>query len=191
MNILFINPESPDTSWSFKNLSLLFSKKKASGPPLDLLTFAAMFTGDWECKLTDLNIDKLRDSDIRWADYVFINSTALQADSADRLVDRCQANGKRIIAAGEHFTDNYEMYNHIDHLLLNDTESTLSKFLEGYEANWPWRLYRSDRFADIKESPVPDYSLINTRKYSQLSIRYSRTISRCGESPDISVPETV
>ena len=41
MNILLIYPEFPDTFWSFKH-ALEFVRKKASLPPLDLLTVAAM-----------------------------------------------------------------------------------------------------------------------------------------------------
>jgi hypothetical protein len=41
MNILLIDPEFPDTFWSFKH-ALKFIRKKASLPPLGLMTVAAI-----------------------------------------------------------------------------------------------------------------------------------------------------
>jgi hypothetical protein len=40
MNVLLIYPEFPDTFWSFKH-ALKVIRKKASSPPLGLLTVAA------------------------------------------------------------------------------------------------------------------------------------------------------
>ena len=81
MKILLINPEIPPTFWGFKN-ALKFISKKALLPPLGLLTVAAMLPRDWETKLVDMATTKLRDSDIRWADYVFITAMQIQRKSA-------------------------------------------------------------------------------------------------------------
>ncbi|HOH92156.1 MAG TPA: B12-binding domain-containing radical SAM protein, partial [Anaerolineaceae bacterium] len=72
MKILMIYPEFPDTFWSFKH-ALSFIRKKASSPPLGLLTIAGLFPQSWEKRLVDLNVEKLRDKDIQWADMVFIS----------------------------------------------------------------------------------------------------------------------
>ncbi len=164
----------PDTSWSFKHIRLMFSAKKAATPPLSILTAAAMFPSEWKKKVLDLNIEKLRDRKLKWADYVYIHANSDQAESADQLIARCQTDGRKIIASGEHFTKNFERYNHVDHLLLNELELTIPEFIKGFDANWPWRLYHSNEFADLSLSPIPDYNLLNTSKYTQLAIEYSR-----------------
>ena len=41
MNVLLVYPKFPDTFWSF-NHALKFIHKKASSPPLGLLTIASM-----------------------------------------------------------------------------------------------------------------------------------------------------
>ena len=46
MNVLLLYPEFPDTFWSFKH-ALKFIRKRASLPPLGLMTVAAMLPGDW------------------------------------------------------------------------------------------------------------------------------------------------
>ncbi len=59
MKILFIYPEFPDTFWSFKH-ALKFIRKKASSPPLGLLTVASMLPTGWEKRLVDLNAESLK-----------------------------------------------------------------------------------------------------------------------------------
>ena len=73
MNILLVYPEFPDTFWSFKH-ALKFIRKKASSPPLGLITVAAMLPEKWNKKLIDLNIEPLKDADIEWADYVMMSA---------------------------------------------------------------------------------------------------------------------
>ena len=73
MKILMVYPQYPDTFWSFKH-ALKFISKKASFPPLGLLTVAAMLPGEWDKRLVDMNITALSDEDIGWADYVFVSA---------------------------------------------------------------------------------------------------------------------
>ena len=73
MRILLISPQTPDTFWSFKHV-LKFVSKKAAFPPLGLLTVAAMLPRDWELQVVDLNVERLTDEDLRWADYVMISA---------------------------------------------------------------------------------------------------------------------
>jgi hypothetical protein len=72
MKVLMLYPEFPDTFWSFKH-ALKFICKRASFPPLGLLTVAAMLPRSWEKRLVDLNIRRLAARDLRWADVVFIS----------------------------------------------------------------------------------------------------------------------
>ena len=103
MNVLLLYPEFPDTFWSFKH-ALKFIRKKASLPPLGLLTVAAMLPKDWAKRLVDVNVRKLREKDLAWADVVFISGMIAQQDSAHELIARCRAAGKTIVAGGPLFT---------------------------------------------------------------------------------------
>ncbi|MFW6161041.1 MAG: B12-binding domain-containing radical SAM protein, partial [Acidobacteriota bacterium] len=71
MKMLLVYPKYPDTFWSFKH-ALKFISKKASFPPLGLLTVAAMLPKEWEKKLIDMNVSVLTEDDLKWADYVLI-----------------------------------------------------------------------------------------------------------------------
>ena len=173
MNILLVYPGHPDTFWNFKH-ALKFISRKASDVPLGLITVAALLPENWNRKLIDLNVTNLRDEDITWADYVFISAMSVQKASVRQVVDRCRQLNTRIVAGGPLFTEEYEQYPEIDHLVLNEAEITLPFFLEDLRKGGPERIYRSDEFADITKSPLPDYSLINSCDYATAGIQYSR-----------------
>jgi len=60
MNILLINPDFPDTFWSYK-YALKFVRKKATLPPLGLLTVASLLPKEWSKRVVDTCVTKLTD----------------------------------------------------------------------------------------------------------------------------------
>ena len=173
MKILFIYPEFPDTFWSFKH-ALRFIHKKASSPPLGLLTVAAMLPPEWEKRLVDLNVTKLTDKDIAWADYVFISAMAVQRESVHQVISMCKGVGVKIVAGGPLFTQEYEDFGDIDYFVLNEAEVTLPHFLKDLEQGHPNRVYTTSEFPDIKKTPVPQWGLIDLKRYASMSIQFSR-----------------
>jgi len=173
MNILLVYPQYPDTYWSFKH-ALKFISKKAAIVPLGLITVASLLPEEWNKKLTDLNVSRLRDKDIKWADYVFISAMSVQLVSVRQIIERCIQLKARIVAGGPLFTEEYEQFPEVDHLVLNEAEITLPLFLEDLKSASPKKIYQSDEFADITKSPLPDYSLLESGKYATTAIQYSR-----------------
>jgi radical SAM superfamily enzyme YgiQ (UPF0313 family) len=173
MNILLVYPHYPDTYWSFKH-ALKFISKKASNIPLGLITIAPLLPAEWNKKLIDLNVRILEDRDVQWADYVFISAMSIQLDSVKQIIERCLRLKKKMVAGGPLFTEEYEQFPEIDHLILNEAEITLPLFLEDLKNGTPKKIYHSDRFADITKSPLPDYSLLKSRNYATAGIQYSR-----------------
>ena len=88
MNILLVYPQYPDTYWSFKH-ALKFISKRSSNVPLGLITIAQLLPETWNKKLTDLNVSRLRDADLKWADYVFISAMSVQLASVRQIMERC------------------------------------------------------------------------------------------------------
>jgi radical SAM superfamily enzyme YgiQ (UPF0313 family) len=173
MKILLVYPQYPDTFWSFKH-ALKFVSKKAAFPPLGLLTVAAMLPADWEKKLVDMNVSRLNDSDIRWADYVFISAMAVQKKSVKEVVARCRHLGVKIVAGGPLFTARFEEFDGIDHFVLGEAEVTLQPFLEDLQAGRARHIYVSDERPDISTTPIPLWSLIDMKHYSSMNLQYSR-----------------
>lgn len=173
MNILLISPAFPDTYWSFKH-ALKFVGKKSVSPPLGLLTIAAMLPKTWNKKLVDLNVSSLEDSALAWGDFIFIGAMSVQSASTSEVVLRCQQMGKTIVGGGPLFTGDPEAWSFIDHLILNEAEITLPWFLNDLEYGLPQKIYQTEAYADMGTSPCPDFSLINSSDYAQLSLQYSR-----------------
>ncbi len=173
MNILLVWPKYPDTYWSFR-YALKFISKKASNVPLGLITVASLLPGDWNKKLIDLNCSELKDKDIQWADFVFISAMSVQSSSVDRVIDQCRRLNARIVAGGPLFTEEYDLYPMVDHLVLNEAEVTLPLFIKDVMQGYPGRIYKADSYADLTKSPVPDYSLLRIKDYATAGIQYSR-----------------
>src|SRR5256885_16900678 len=93
MKVLLVNPEFPDTYWSFRH-ALPFEGTRSAFPPLGLLTVSALLPPSWERRLVDLNVQSLKSRDIEWADMVFATAMLVQKDSLREVVQRCKARGR-------------------------------------------------------------------------------------------------
>ncbi len=169
-----IYPRYPVTFWSFK-YALKYISKKAAFPPLGLITVAAMLPGEWHVRLIDLNIEKLREKDLQWADYVMVSAMLIQKDSVNTILAECNRLRKKIIAGGPLFTANPEDYvSRVEYLILNEAESTLAAFLEDLKNGTARKIYRSEEFPSLRNTPLPRWDLVQTKQYANLMIQFSR-----------------
>lgn len=174
MKVLLIYPRYPDTFWSFRH-ALKFVNKKATHPPLGLLTVASLLPDDWEKKLLDLNIAPLDLNLIKWADIIMISAMSVQRESAEKIICIAKTFNKKIAAGGPLFTSFWqEFLDKVDHLILNEAEITLPLFLRDLKEGIPQKVYSTNEFADLKNSPIPAYNLINLKAYTSMCIQYSR-----------------
>ncbi len=173
MRILLVYPEMPDTFYAMKHFMRVVGKK-ATYPPLGLLTVAALLPQAWEKKLADLNVAPLTADQIAWADYVFLSAMSVQEESVQQIIKQCRAAGARIVAGGPLFTHEYARFEGVNHFVLNEAELTLPLFLADLKAGKPAAVYRTDDFADVLSSPVPMFSLIDPGKYLYAIVQYSR-----------------
>jgi len=173
VNILLVYPEFPDTFWSFKH-ALKFVHKKSSSPPLGLITVAAMLPATWEKRLVDMNVQGLLDKDLAWADLVMVSAMTVQRTSTQQVIARAKSAGKKIVAGGPLFTAEPEAFPAVDHLILNEAEITLPLFLSDLGRGKPRRVYQTEEFADITNTPVPLWELVNIRHYDSLSLQFTR-----------------
>ena len=173
MKVLLVYPEFPDTFWSFKH-ALRFIRKKAGAPPLGLITVAAMLPRDWEVRLVDTNVAPLSVQDIAWADMVFLSAMTVQRESARAIVARCKEAGVKVVAGGPLFTHEHQDFAGVDHFVLNEAELTLPPFLADLAQGAPRRVYRSDEFADLSQTPTPRWELLDRRRYASMSVQFSR-----------------
>jgi radical SAM superfamily enzyme YgiQ (UPF0313 family) len=173
MKVLLVNPEFPDTYWSFRH-ALPFERKRCAFPPLGLLTVSALLPKSWERRLVDVNVSSLKSSAIEWADIVFITGMLVQKESVHDIVRRCKALGKRVVLGGPYVTTTIEELPDVDHLFLGEAETTLPQFVADLERGEPKRTYQAAERPPLAETPVADFYLADMKRYSAMSIQYSR-----------------
>ncbi len=173
MKILLVYPQTPDTFWSFKHV-LRFISKRAAFPPLGLLTVAAMLPADWELRLVDTNVERLRNEDLRWADYVMISAMIVHRESVNEIVERCRKLSKTIIAGGPLFTTGHANFPHIPHFVLGEAEEIMPQLIEDLKAGTLRHHYQSSGRPDITRVPAPRWDLIDFRHYATMAVQFSR-----------------
>ena len=173
LKILLINPQTPDTFWSFKH-AVRFVSRKASTAPLGLLTVAAMLPPQWELRLVDLNVARLKDEDLRWADYVLLGAMLVQKESVYAIMARCNAFGKTVIAGGPLFTTGHVAFPEIHHFVLGETEDVMPRVVADMQSGRLQPVYQAANRPDITHPPIPRWDLINFRHYVTMSVQFSR-----------------
>lgn len=173
MKVLLISPPTPDTFWSFKHV-LRFVSKRAAFPPLGLLTVAATLPADWDLKLVDMNVRRLRDADIRWADYVMIGALIVHKKSIAGIAERCHRFGKTVIAGGPLFTTGHSAFSEIDHFVLGEAEELMPQVIEDMRRGTLRCIYEATERPDITRVPAPRWDLIDFRHYVTMSVQFSR-----------------
>jgi radical SAM superfamily enzyme YgiQ (UPF0313 family) len=173
MKVLLINPEYPDTYWSFRH-ALPFEGTRSAFPPLGLLTVSALLPPSWERRLVDLNVQSLRSRDIEWADMVFATAMLVQKDSLREVVKRCKAHGKRVVLGGPYVTTTVEELPDADHIFLGEAETTLPQFVEDLARGEAKRTYQAAERPPLSATPLAHFKLANVKRYSAMSVQYSR-----------------
>ncbi|MEP6637513.1 MAG: radical SAM protein, partial [Acidobacteriota bacterium] len=173
MKVLLINPQFPDTYWSFRH-ALSFEGKKSAYPPLGLLTVAAMLPHSWERRVIDMEVRRLKDSDIAWADMVFVTAMLIQKDALRKVVDRCKAMGKRVVVGGPYVSTSSESLPRADHIFIGEAETTLPQFFQDLERGEAKAVYQAGERPPLSLTPVPDFQLADLNRYSAMSVQYSR-----------------
>ncbi len=173
MKVLLVSPQSPDTFWSFKYV-LPFVAKRAVFPPLGLLTVAAMLPRNWDVKLVDLNVSPLRDTDLRWADYVMIGAMIVHKESVREIIARCRVVGRPVIGGGPLFNAAPEDWNADVHRVLGEAENIIDELLPDLESGQLRQRYEASERPDVAHTPVPRWDLIDFRDYVTMLVQFSR-----------------
>lgn len=121
-----------------------------------------------------MNATALRDRDIKWADYVFISAMFIQKTSVNEVVKRCNKLNVKVVAGGPLFTSFSELIPNVDYYVLNEAEITLPLFLKDLANNCAKSVYKIDLKADMQNSPVPMWELVDIKKYGMMGLQFSR-----------------
>ena len=173
MNALLVYPKFPDTYWSFR-YALSFQGKRAAQPPLGLITVAALLPGSWNRRLIDTNVERLRDTDLAWADVVLLSGMHVQQADLLAIVKRCRARGLRTIVGGPITSSLSFAELGADHIVIGEAEDLITALAHDIECGSALSVYQADERPAMERSPLPDLSLIRMNRYSTMTVQYSR-----------------
>jgi radical SAM superfamily enzyme YgiQ (UPF0313 family) len=173
MNSLLIYPRFPDTYWSFKH-ALSFLGKRAAQPPLGLMTVAALLPDSWNKRLVDENVERLRDRDLKWADVAFISAMHIQKDAMLAILARCRSLGLRTVVGGPIASSLPAAEINAGHVVIGEAESLIATLAHDLEQGAARPAYQAVERPAMETSPLPDLSLIKMKRYSTMTVQYSR-----------------
>ena len=98
----------------------------------------------------------------------------VQKESVHEVVRRCKAMGKRVALGGPYVTTTIEDLPDVDHIFLGEAETTLPQFIDDLEKGRPARSYQATERPPLSLTPVADFHLADLKRYSSMSVQYSR-----------------
>ncbi len=174
MNVLLVYPGIPDnTYWSFR-YALSFEGKRAAQPPLGLMTVASMLPAAWSKRLVDMNVERLRDSHLAWADVVLLSAMLVQRESLASVITRCRQRGLRTVVGGPITSSLPPSVIGADHAVIGEAEDIMPTLVRDIEAGTAKPVYQASERPALDHTPPPDLSLIRMRRYSTMTLQYSR-----------------
>jgi radical SAM superfamily enzyme YgiQ (UPF0313 family) len=181
-NVLLIYPRFPITYWGFQD-ALKLVNKRASLPPLGLVTLAACLPDSWELRLRDLNIEPLSDRDLQWAEVVFVGGMLVQLDSMQEVISRAHELGRPVVVGGPTATSSPEVFPTADVVFQGEVEDDTEALVQTVEAlsglEAPGRgaqvvLPPGEQRPSMSRVPLPRFDLLDLQQYNSMSIQYSR-----------------
>jgi radical SAM superfamily enzyme YgiQ (UPF0313 family) len=172
--IYLITPRTPDNFWSMKS-TVKAVKAKTLIPNSALATLVALTpnTIDINYKYCDENITKI-DFDMS-CDLVAITGYTLHSKRITKIAAAFRERNVPVALGGTFATlDREEAGKLADHLFIGEAEYTWPKFLLQWHHSSAASVYEQKEFIDIKDSPPPDWSLINGSEYLYFAVQTSR-----------------
>jgi radical SAM superfamily enzyme YgiQ (UPF0313 family) len=144
-----------------------------SGFSLGLLILAALTPEEHEIRVIDENIDKVDFNE--HFDLVCISAITQTATRAYYLGDKFRQHNCKVIIGGIHATlMPEEAIEHADSVAIGEGEAVWDTILQDVANGKLRQYYKSGRYYDLGNSPVPRYDLLDIGRYKMVWIQTSR-----------------
>ena len=174
MNVLLVAPKFPITYWGFQ-YSLTYTGQQVSLPPLGLVTMAALLPAEWPLRLVDSDIRPLADDDLAWADVVLVGGMRIQGPSIHDILARARAAGVRTVVGGPAPSTSPGEYADADVVFCGEAEGRQEELLDAITgANGRRLILAPAERPEMELVPVPRYDLLELKRYTSVSVQYSR-----------------
>jgi radical SAM superfamily enzyme YgiQ (UPF0313 family) len=172
--IYLVNPGNPHNFWAMKS-SVKAMGAKTQMPNIALATLAALTPDDVDIEYhyCDENVAPVKFR--RNYDLVAITGYRLHGDRIREISSRFRSMGIPVALGGPFATLFPEMAREMaDYLFLGEAEYTWPRFLREWTGGEANDLYEQKEFVDMKDSPVPDWSLVREKDYLYYCVQTSR-----------------
>ena len=202
--ILCISPIYARSFGTFEH-AYSFRGSRAFMPPQGLLLIAAALPENWEVRFIDENVAPARDSDIGWADAVFVSGMHIQRRAINDLNVRAHRLGRVTVLGGPSVSACPEHYPDFDYLHIGELGDATQRIVAAIDRD-PSRPSAQRRFetADrtpLDEFPIPAYRLAHLERYFINNVQFSSGCPyQCefcdipalyGRNPRLKTPEQV
>ena len=175
--ILCVQPRYAPSFGTFQHAYPLFPKVTGFMPPQGILVVAAYLPAEWEVRFIDENRRPVRPRDFAWADAVLISGMHVQRGFIDDLNVRAHAHGKLTILGGPSVSACPDYYPDVDLLHVGElgdaTDALIERLDSGVEQPDRQEIYATRSRTELRDFPVPAYSMIDIGNYFLASIQYS------------------
>lgn len=172
MKIYLICPNQDESFWGFEK-AIAWQGFKVNFMPLGIITVAAVAEKmGHSVKVTDARFQKIEyETD---ADVIGISFYNVQKEDAFKIAMQFKEKGKYVVLGGAYPRSSPEECKiYSDSIICGEGEDSFRDFLNDFSAGKPKEIYYSHK-ADMAESPVPAYHLLDLGKYRFAGINYSR-----------------
>ncbi|MEE4242471.1 MAG: radical SAM protein [Desulfopila sp.] len=172
--LYLVAPRHPQNFWSMQGTVDILGAK-ALMPNSALATLMALTPPDVniEYQLADENVSHVDFS--KECDLVVITGGTLHSE---RIIELCLAfrkSGKKIALGGTFASIEPDRCADLaDYLFVGEAEYTWPLFLQEWSAGTASPLYHQKTYIDLKDSPSPDWSLIDVSDYVNINVQTSR-----------------
>ncbi len=172
--IYLIAPRHPENFWSMQGTAELFGAKTLM-PNSALATLMALTPEDVniEYVLGDENVSKI-DFTLP-CDLVAVTGNTIHQKRIHEICRAFRSKGVKVALGGTYSTINPELCEELaDYLFIGEAEYTWPEFLHEWTRGKARPVYHQKEYIDMKESPAPDWDLINPNDYLNINVQTSR-----------------
>lgn len=159
-----ISSESERSFYDFKFGTKFLLSRKHISYLLAIPSLISLTPPQHEIRVFDENIEEI---DYTWkADLVGITARTMFANRAYAISENFRARGIKTVLGGIHPSMCPEdALLHCDSVVIGEAEETWHAVLQDAEDGHLKRLYKAEKFADLKAAPIPDRSSLSKKRY--------------------------
>lgn len=150
--------------------------KKALMPPLGLLTVAALLPPEWDLTFRDLTFQEISPADWEACDLLLVSGMIVQHQGIIQTIKAGKRRGKTVVVGGPwafHFPKD-ALAAGADLVVKGEAELIMPQLLDGLKQRESGKVITAVGYADIEQSPLPRFDLVDLNSYQNMALQFSR-----------------